>query len=159
MYIGHFAAAIGVTSIRPKRGVLTYMALSTRLPDLLMLGVGSFSSRWSYHADAGLLLCIGVVVVIGLIFRSDPRTIGLALACLLAHLLLDLPYVARDESNPYSHPWIDFALEASLVLAASALFAWRTRPSRKRLGLFLGVVAVLLALQGAWDMNASSFPV
>ena len=138
MYIGHFAAAIAMTSIRPKRGVLTYTALSASLPDLFMLGVGSFSSRWNYHADMGLLLCVGVVVVLGLASRFDGRSIGLALACLLTHLPLDLPYVARDQSNLYAHPWADFALEGSLLLAASALFVRRSRPSQIGSGSFLG---------------------
>lgn len=157
MYIGHCAAAIGLTSIRPRRGVLTYAAISASLPDILMLGTASFSSPWNYHADAGFLVCVGVVALLGLAVRADLRTIGLALGCLLIHLPLDLPYMSRDQSNLYAHPWTDFLLEGFLLLAASAIFVKRTRPSKKRLWWFAATVVVLLCLQGVWDANASSF--
>jgi hypothetical protein len=153
MFVGHYAAAVALTSVRPHRGVLTYVAFSAVLPDLLMLGTAPIGGSLNYHADLGLLLGAGVVLAIGIVFRFGHFSIRLALAGLLSHLPLDLLYAARDQSNLYAHPWFDFTLEAGLLLGAAAVFLMRSRRAARRRAYFMGVIAALLVLQRTWDFG------
>lgn len=158
MYIGHYAAALGIASFRPRRGVLTYLAFAASLPDLLMLGMGTLGSRWNYHSDAGLLVCVALVVLPGLALRAGLRTVGLALGCLATHLVLDIPYAAGDPANLYGRPLLDFGIESALLVVAGGIFLIRSRPSHTRRMYFIAMLAALLLLQLAWDLIAGSYP-
>lgn len=152
MFVGHYAAAIGISAYSQEKGALTFIALSSALPDILMLSMGMAGGSLNFHADLGLLICLGFVLGLGIITKLSWKIIGLALLALGLHLPLDLPYIATDSRNLYAHPEIDFVLEVTLLLAAAWFYLKKQHLQKQRRYWFLSMIFGIVLLQGGWNL-------
>lgn len=155
MFIGHFAASFALSSAESQRGSLAYITLSSVLPDVLMLGLGLLGSRWNYHADWGLLVCVAILIFIAGIAKLSIRAMVLAALALLIHLIFDLPYMSHDSSNLYAQPWLDFFLEGGLFIAGSILYLARQHLGGRERRVFLALSLFILVSQAVWNFAYS----
>lgn len=163
MFVGHAAVAALAGTLRPDARLLPLVVASYGA-DLLEIalhaaGVDHQAAMfWSHSlvAVAGAALAAGGVT---LVTWRDPRYALLVVAAYVSHWGTDL---LTGEGKPtwaggpllglglYEHPALDFAIEATLVLAAAALHHWR-RPQRARRTVL--VAAVLVALQLGFNLS------
>lgn len=151
MYIGHYASAIAATSFCRQRGALTYISLSSIMPDLLMLSTNSMNSSFNYHSGKNFFLVVCATIFIGFVCRFSLKVLSLAIAVLFLHLFLDYSYQTQDSTNWYAHHLWDFSLEVAILLVASSLFVFKQKLSRNNQFFFLITVVCLIVFQGIWN--------
>lgn len=155
MYVGHYGVAIALAAVRPRPRALTCLAFAAVAPDLpgLLLESISPGTLAMTHGWGGLgvMTLVAVAVTAGL--RLEALHVCLAAIAVLSHSGLDTFARAID-----GHPWIDFAVEAALLVGGAALYAARAplSPPARRYSRVL--VAALLAFQLAWDALVSVAP-
>lgn len=158
MFLGHFALALAGKRAQPTLPLAALLTASA-LPDLLdpalsLAGLDGTALTHTGPAAAGLALLVGALG-----WTLTRRwAAGILLAALVAsHFLADLvtSKLALWSGGPvagwglYGRPWINFGLEAALIVAGWALYRTTLPPSRDRHPLVFVMLGVLLALQAA----------
>ncbi|KYG62447.1 hypothetical protein AZI86_16575 [Bdellovibrio bacteriovorus] len=151
MFIGHYAIAIGNASFTKEKGALTLIALSSALPDILMLSLNRVGVSLNFHADLGLLACVLIVMLCRALLRVSRKVFLLAILAMVLHLPLDLPYISHDSSNWYAHPAWDFTLEVSLLVLCGGFYLHRQRLSKPASMAFVTMCAGIVGLQAVWN--------
>lgn len=174
MFIGHYAPAFAAAAHR-KAPSLAVLVVAVQVLDFAffsfaLLGIEHYrltpnftASNWLDLYDmryshsllgAGLFgLAFGGLV---LAFTRSRTAAGIAFACVLSHWLADFivhtPDLTLAGSPPklglglWNHPLAEHGLEAVLAFGTLAFYAARTRAAGPRAGLFLGLLAGVLAL-------------
>jgi hypothetical protein len=156
MFIGHYATAIAISSFSRERGALTFISLSSVLPDVFMLATGTMNSAHNFHSDRRFFICLAATILMGIVFKFEHKTLFMALVAVFVHLPLDIPYSAQDSTNLYAYPWTDFTLEISMLALASVVYVFKQRLSQRRLNYFWATIFCLAFIQGIWNFIVSS---
>ncbi|MFP2928216.1 hypothetical protein ACLESO_24060 [Pyxidicoccus sp. 3LG] len=157
MYLGHLGVALAAKRLGP--GVpLVWLCVATVFLDLVdvvvdLLGLDNAFTAWS-HTLMAALAWSALVGAVG--WLRQGLAAGLLLgAAALSHLPTDYvtshlwlwPDGPRVGLKLYSHPLLDFAVEAAVILAGWWLYRGTLSP-RARTGPFAwGILVLLLAFQ------------
>jgi hypothetical protein len=158
MFLGHFGLALAGKRADPTLPLAALLTASV-LPDLLdpALSLAGLDGTMLTHtgpAIAGLALLVGGVA--RLVTRRWSAALLMA-GLTLSHFLADLITSKLDlwSGGPvagwglYGRPWINFGLEATLILAGWTLYRATLPASRRGHPVAFGILGVLLALQAA----------
>lgn len=174
MFIGHYAPAFAAAASR-KAPPLVVLVIAVQLLDFAffafaLLGIEHYrmvpnftASNWLDLYDMRYSHSLLGAAVLGALFgclvfaATRSRTAaGIAFACVLSHWLADYIVHAPDLTlagfppklglGLWNHPMIEHALEVVLAFGTLAYYARSTRAAGPRSGLFLWLLALVLAL-------------
>jgi hypothetical protein len=174
MFIGHYAPAFLAATAR-KAPPLAVLVVAVQVLDFAffsfaLLGIEHYrltpnftASNWLdlydmpySHSLLGAAVLGGLFSGLVLALTRSRAAAGIAFACVLSHWLADYIVHAPDltlaGSPPrlglglWDHPLAEHALEVLLAFGTLAAYARRTRAAGPRSGLFLGLLAAVLAL-------------
>jgi hypothetical protein len=156
MYIGHYAIAIGASSLLEKRrGVLTYIAFSSLLPDTLMLLSKYFGYSYEFHSLKSQVICSLLIIAIGLVYKFNLKTFIIAISSTFFHIVCDIPY-SGEENNLYSHHKLDFTFEITLLILGCGLYFYKMKKNTISLFNMISLFLSLAFLQGLWNFLLSA---
>lgn len=158
MFLGHFGLALAGKKADPALPLAALLTASA-LPDLLdpvlsLAGLDGTALTHTGPAAAGLALLVGAL---GWLMTRRWLASVLLAALIASHFLADLvtSKLALWTGGPvagwglYGRPWINFGLEATVIVVGWALYR-RTLPEPRRgHPLVFVMLGVLLALQAA----------
>lgn len=159
MYMGHLGIALAAKGKRPEVSLLVF-CLAAVAPDLvafsaLGLGHANLGDLWSHTLAA----MGGYTILFFLVYWLFTRRLIAALyigAVAASHVLVDLitSHMPLWGGGPriglhlYLHPGRDFALEAAFILTGWFLYIQSLAPQRRLSPLSVGMLLLLLCLQG-----------
>ena len=160
MYVGHLAVALAAVRIR-RDTPLWVLFMASQWPDWVQLSLeayGAYNAQLYSHSLPAILAGALLFTLIFLRQTGDRRSAWIVAAVYLTHPLLDLVTGAKPwwpggpmlGANLYDRPLLDFALEATIAVAAWLIYRSTFAPRQRRPRL-LGVLLILIACQGVLD--------
>lgn len=163
MYMGHFGIALGARRwLRPlPLAWLLFVSVEPDIHEAIGSMIPALSIGAATHTLPGFAAEAVIIALITLIaFHSVRLALG-AGALLLSHLAADLltSRLLLWRGGPsaglhlYTMHWVDFALEAIVILIGLVLYSTSPDLRRPARNSVMAMCAVMLVLQAVWDFG------
>jgi membrane-bound metal-dependent hydrolase YbcI (DUF457 family) len=169
MFLGHVGAALGAKRVVPA-ATLAALVVATYLPDWIdaaLCATGHYHDTQMYSHSFAAVAVLAVLAAVFQLARGRNRKVAAAVALVVvSHLLLD--YVTGTKPSwpggpiiglgLYSHPVIDFVVEAAVIVPGWWLYRATLPQSNRRWNDANLMLAALLLMQLGADLGRLLFP-
>jgi membrane-bound metal-dependent hydrolase YbcI (DUF457 family) len=169
MFLGHVGAALGAKRLVPA-ATIGALVVATYLPDwadAALCAAGQYRDTQMYSHSIAAVAVLAFLAAGYQIVRGRSRAVATAVALVvISHLLLDYLTGTKPTwiGGPmiglglYSHPVIDFALEAAVIALGWSLYRATLPPMPRRWNEANAMLAALLLMQLGADIGRLLFP-
>lgn len=164
MYVGHVGIALGAHGLR-RSAPLWFLLLASQLPDwadagFCLAGVRPAVQGILSHSLPAVAILALVAAVAYAVFMRDPRGMLLVAAVVISHAAGDYLTGSKPtwSGGPmiglmlYKRPFIDFVIEAAVILGGWLLYRRSLEPERRASEPVYTLLAALILIQAGADV-------